>query len=166
MLKKLLMVIALIPLFLGVLGMVAPTPTYAQWAGNAFELIPEPQKPYADKVEELTKPWVKFWDKYNDHGDSFNKWKRDLWWAIGSGIITWDTILTLLTQIIKFIANASMVIGAGMFIYAGYLYVTAVYSWESQTSKANEAVKDAVIGIVLVIFSYSIQRIVVQAFLS
>jgi len=162
MLKKLLMFIALIPMVLGIFGMTSQT--YAQ--GDAFELIPAPEASYGWTVDKLTKPWVKFWEEYNKEGDEFNKGERDLGAAMGSGIITWDTILTLLTQIIKFIANTSMVIGAAMFIYAWYLYVTAVYSWEGQTSKANEAIKDAVIGIVLVIFSYAIQKIVVQSFLS
>jgi hypothetical protein len=34
-----------------------------------------------------------------------------------------------------------------------------------QTSKANEAIKDAIIGIVLVIFSYAIQAFIINAFL-
>lgn len=165
MLKKLLSIVVMIPLLAGVFGVVAPSTTHAQ-ADKAFELIPAPKKPYADTVDKLTKPWVEFREEYNKAGDGYNRGKRDLGAAMGSGIITWDTILTLLTQIIKFVANASLVIGAAMFIYAGYLYVTAVYMWEAQTSKANEAIKDAVIGVVLVIFSYAIQRIAIQGFLS
>lgn len=164
MLKKLLSIVVMIPLILGIFGVTA---TVQAQGDKAFELIPAPKDAgYWSKVDELTKPWVKFWEKYNKTGDDYNKGDRDLGAALGSGIVTWDTILTLLTQIIKFVANTSLVIGAAMFIYAGYLYVTAVYMWEAQTSKANEAIRDAVIWVVLVIFSYAIQKIAIQWFLS
>lgn len=55
-----------------------------------------------------------------------------------------------------------------MIIYAGYLYTVSALSATSvdKTSEANDAVKNAAIGIVIVVFSYAIQRIVTQAFLS
>lgn len=71
----------------------------------------------------------------------------------------------MLIQVVRFVANMALVVGSAMVIYAGYLYVMSVYAGD-QTSKANEAVKDAAIGIVIVIFSYAIQKIVSQAFLS
>jgi len=80
-------------------------------------------------------------------------------------VVTRDTILLMLIQVVKFIANMALVVGAAMIIYAGYIYVMAVYAGDN-TSKANEAIKDAALGIVIVIFSYAIQRIVTQAFLS
>lgn len=164
MFKQLLSFLITIPVILGVFGVVAPA--FAQNAGTAFELIPAVVDDwYGKKVEDLTQPGVKFWEEYNNQGDKYNA-DRDLWAAMASGIITWDSILTVLTQIIKFIANTVLVVWSAMFIYAWYLYVTAVYSWDAQTSKANEAIKDAVIGVVLVIFSYAIQKIVVQSFLS
>lgn len=66
---------------------------------------------------------------------------------------------------VKFIANGALIVGAAMVVYAGYLYVSSVYAGD-QSGKANDAIKNAVIGIVIVIFSYAIQRIVTQAFLT
>ena len=51
-----------------------------------------------------------------------------------------------------------------MIIYAGYLYVASVFAGDS-TGKANSAIKYAFIGITVVIFSYAIVRIVINAFL-
>ena len=87
---------------------------------------------------------------------------------LSSGIVTRDTILCLVVRLVKFIANMALIVGSLMIIYAGYLYVTTALSGSSadSTSKANEAVKDAMIGVTIVVFSYAIQRIVTQAFLS
>lgn len=55
-----------------------------------------------------------------------------------------------------------------MIIYAGYLYTISALSGTSvdETSQANDAIKNAAIGVVIVTFSYAIQRIVTQAFLT
>gem|GEM_PF-5120984 len=55
-----------------------------------------------------------------------------------------------------------------MIIFAGYLYTISALSGTSadKTSEANDAIKNAIIGIVIVVFSYAIQRIVTQAFLT
>ena len=87
---------------------------------------------------------------------------------LSSGIVTRDTILCLLVRVVKFIANMALIVGSAMIIYAGYLYTISAISGSSMddTSQANDAVKNAIIGIVIVTFSYAIQRIVTQAFLT
>jgi hypothetical protein len=87
---------------------------------------------------------------------------------LSSGVVTRDTLLCLIVRLVKFITNMALVVGSAMIIYAGYLYVVAAISGGSvdDTSKAQEAVKDAMIGVVIVVFSYALQRIVTQAFLN
>lgn len=62
----------------------------------------------------------------------------------------------------------ALVVWAAMIIYAWYLYTITAITGSSvdETSQANDAIKNAAIGITIVIFSYAIQRIVTQAFLS
>jgi hypothetical protein len=155
-------------------------PTFAADPKDPFVLIPEAKTPYAGDVDKLTNPntaeWKKFWNAYNTIAEKYLKKDEttketltcDLGAMLSSGIVTWDTILCLLIRIVKFIANMALVVGSAMIIYAGYLYTISALSATSvdKTSEANDAVKNAAIGIVIVVFSYAIQRIVTQAFLS
>ncbi|NOZ44413.1 MAG: hypothetical protein GXP45_04720 [bacterium] len=40
--------------------------------------------------------------------------------------MTWDTLLDYVVYLIKFLSQLGLVIGAIMFIYAGYMYATSV----------------------------------------
>lgn len=162
------------------LGCVWWYTTQAWLNTDPFSLIPEAvDQSYSTKVDKLTDPSTdegkKFWNAYNAAGDAYaNKdissveFGCDLWAMLASGIVTWDTVLCLLIRVVKFVANMALVVWSAMIIYAGYLYTITAISGASidQTSKANDAIKNAAIGIVIVIFSYALQRIVTQAFLS
>jgi hypothetical protein len=102
-----------------------------------------------------------FWNIYNFKAKNLN---GDVGAQIGSGIMNWDTILSLLGRVVIFLANGALVVGAAMIIYAGYMYAVSVFAGD-HTSQANEAIKRAIIGIVIVIFSYAILRWVLHAFL-
>ncbi len=129
---------------------------------DPFVLIPK-WKGYQKEVVELGKPknsGSSSWrTKYNEEADGMELWDQ-LW----SGIMNRNTILMLLNKIVIFIANSALVVGAAMVIYAWYLYTSHVFSW-ADASTANNAIKYAIIGIVVVIFSYTILRFVLHAFL-
>lgn len=146
---------------------------------DPFVLIPEAKDPnyWTEKVDKLTNPNTdagkKFWNAYNVFAGQYTGKKNsevqcDIGSMLSSGIVTRDTILCLLIRIVKFVANMALIVWSAMIIYAGYLYTISALSGTSvdETSQANEAIKNAAIGIVIVTFSYAIQRIVTQAFLS
>ena len=150
---------------------------------DPFVLIPKAQTTwFADDVDNLTNLKAKesktFRKSYNDTADEYlnanpkNKSSTrlwcDLWSMLASGIITRDTILCFLIRVVKFVANMALVVWSAMIIYAWYLYTITAITGSSvdETSQANDAIKNAAIGIVVVIFSYAIQRIVTQAFLT
>lgn len=150
---------------------------------NPFVLIPKAQNDeFADDVDNLTdlktKESKNFRESYNSTAEKYlnaqgnnkssTRFWCDLWSMLASGIITRDTILCFLIRVVKFVANMALVVWAAMIIYAWYLYtITAITgSNVDETSHANDAIKNAAIGITIVIFSYAIQRIVTQAFLS
>lgn len=56
-----------------------------------------------------------------------------------------------------------LLIGGVMVIYAGYQYITTVFG--GNASAGNTAIKNAVAGILVIIFSYAILRFVISAFL-
>jgi hypothetical protein len=126
-----------------------------------FQIIPE-----AEKWDRWTESIVKIknarWEVMDTYVAESNKLK--LWEQFASWIMNWDTILDYAAYLVKFLANVAMVIGSWTVIYAGYLYVMAWYNGD-QSAQANSAIKYAVIGIVVVIFSYAIMRILISAFL-
>lgn len=142
-------------------------PVATAWnADDSFVLIPEADDDgRVEDVKDLQvlKPDKDFWTDYNKYWDWYAK-DKNLGSQIASWVVTRDTILLLVTSIVKFVSNAALVVWSLMVIYAWYLYIMSAIAWD-QTSKANEAIKDAVIWIVLVIFSYAIQAFVIQAFL-
>ncbi len=144
---------------------------------DPFVLIPKAKEKYWTDVDKLTDPnkTKKFWNDYNTKADAYmadnvSSWRYgcDLGAMLSSGIVSRDTILCLLIRVVKFVANMALVVWSAMIIYAGYLYWVTARSGSSvdETGKANDAIKNAIIGICIVIFSYAIQRIVTQAFLS
>lgn len=148
-----------------------------------FELIPDVTDKQAeeerkDAVELLSKPWEKwivsdnFAEIYNQKAKSFDDTDKKgkikecsgLWAQLASGIMNRDTILCIAAQVVRFITNMAMVVWAAMIIYAGYMYATAVFNW-GNAAKWWEAIKRAIVGIVVVIFSYAILNLLINAFL-
>lgn len=164
---------------MGVVLSVFSLPVLSVYAvsDDPFVLIPAAKDTYETTVDKLTTPTKekKFRKDYNAYGDKLanddvtaKRFWCDLGAMLSSGVVTRDTLLCLIVRLVKFITNMALVVGSAMIIYAGYLYVVAAISGGSvdDTSKAQEAVKDAMIGVVIVVFSYAIQRIVTQAFLN
>jgi hypothetical protein len=52
-----------------------------------------------------------------------------------------------------------------MVIYAGYIYASSVFSW-GNASKGNEAIQNAITGILVIAFSYAIMKLLTSAFIS
>jgi len=140
-----------------------------------FELIPEAEGDFADDVRDLgdVRSSGNFAEIYNQKAKSFGEEDDDgvgikacsgLGEQFASGIMNRDTILCLAAQVVSFVSNMALVVWALMIIYAGYLYATAVFNW-GNVGKWSEAIKRAIIGIVVVIFSYAILNLLINAFL-
>ena len=82
---------------------------------------------------------------------------------IVSGIMTRDTILNYGVVLLKFLSQAGLAVGWLMFIYTGYKYIMSVITWDSEPSK--DLIRNAIIGILVIIFSYAIMRILTRTFL-
>ena len=79
-----------------------------------------------------------------------------------TGIFTWDGILDYLVKIIRFLSQLALIIGAAMIIYNGYEYALASFNGKDPGTKR---IKDAIYGILIVIFSYAIIQALNSAFL-
>ena len=77
--------------------------------------------------------------------------------------MTRDTILDYGDVLLKFLSQAGLAVGALMFIYTGYKYIMSVITGDSEPSK--DLIKYAIIGILVIVFSYAIMRILTRTFL-
>ncbi|PIE00094.1 MAG: hypothetical protein CSA81_14110 [Acidobacteria bacterium] len=81
-----------------------------------------------------------------------------------SGVMTRGTILCYAEYLVKFISQLGILVGAIMIIFAGYEY--AMYVFNDGIGQANQKLKYAIIGVVVIVFSFAIMKIVTTAFLS
>ncbi len=99
------------------------------------------------------------WDIYDDQASGLNTAEQ-----IASGVMTWNTILDYGVLLLKFLSQAWLLVGALMFIYTWYKYIMSVITGDGEPSKDN--IKYAIYGILIIVFSYAIMRILTRAFLT
>ena len=124
---------------------------------DGFNIIPELESWEVEviwqKVEEIWQnPW-KVWDNYNEIAASE-------WFTTSQQLASWimnrDTILNYLTFIIKFLSQLWLLVWTIFIMIAWYKYIVSLFNWWKVPS---ESVKNAIIWIIIVIFSYAIMRI-------
>jgi hypothetical protein len=137
---------------------------------NDFNIIPEAKSEDRSKDVSSLWSWIdnkSFRDRYNELGRKYDTTKGGEWdvgASFASGIFTWDTILLFVIRIGKRVANVALVAGAACVIYAGYLYVLSAFSVD-KTTDANDAIKAAAFGILVITMSYGFMRILIAMFL-
>lgn len=83
---------------------------------------------------------------------------------LSTGVLTRDSILDIVAYAVRKLSELALLIGWLMIIYAGYQYAMSAREWWS-AGAGQAAIKNAIIGILVIIFSYSIIRIISGAFL-
>ena len=104
------------------------------------------------KIEEIWEVWWNVWNKYNEIASSegFTTSKQ-----VASWIMNRDTIMNYLVFIVQFMSQLWLFVGVGFIMYAWYKYMLSVFNgWKLPT----ETVKNAIIWVVIVIFSYAIMK--------
>lgn len=99
------------------------------------------------------------WDIYNDEWSGL-----DTATQVASGVMDWDTILDYGALVLVFLSQAGLLVWALMFIATGYQYVMSVITGDSEPQ--SDHIKNAITGILVIIFSYAIMRILTRAFLT
>lgn len=79
--------------------------------------------------------------------------------------MTRDTLLDYVVYLVRFLSQIGIVIGVVMIIYAGYLYASSIFD-ASNMSKGKAALTNAIIGVLVIAFSYAIMKLLTSAFLS
>lgn len=138
-------------------------PVFAIDAASNFEIIPQ-----ADSNGTVEKAVKDVWsqggsvrDKYNDQAQKMNGQVGN---QLASGIMTRDTLLDYVVYLVRFLSQVGLLIGGLMVIYAGYLYATQIFG--SSDKGAKDAIKNAIIGILIIAFSYAIMKLLTSALIS
>lgn len=123
-----------------------------------YEIIPEGWDVTSQVDSVWEKAW-KVWETYNSKASSMSVWDQ-----MASWIMTWNTILEFIVHLVRFLSQLALVIWAIMIIYAWYLYGLSVFNWWN-VSKGSKAIQNAILWILIVIFSFSIMKIITSMFL-
>jgi hypothetical protein len=149
---------------LWVLGATMLTPVFAIDAANNFEIIPQADSwgKVEQAVETVWSQWGHVRDTYNDQAQKMNGQVGN---QLASGIMTRNTLLDYVVYLVRFLSQIGLVIGGVMIIYAGYLYATTIFWW-GDASKGKKAITNAIIGILVIAFSYAIMKLLTSALIS
>lgn len=154
--KKLFLIIVFSFAFLGLSW-------YASAVENTFDIIPKTETDVSSDVTEVGKAGGGVWDKLNEKAKKYEE-NDDIGAQFASGAFTRNTLLNYVIYLVRFLSQIALVIGAGMIVVAGYKYAQAAFG--GGVGKASEDIKNAIIGVLIVIFSYAIMRILTEAFLT
>ena len=133
---------------------------------DSWTLIPKPESNTAESVEWglSNRVGMKWWDVWKNYDKiSKNIVKDDVWLAFATWVFSWDTIFAFLKHIAKLLSEIWLVIWAGMIIYAGYKYATGVFTGDA-SKWGKDAIKGAIYGLLIVIFSYAIMKLLLAMF--
>ena len=120
-----------------------------------WSLIPEWNPGAADTV--WSTPW-KVWTNYNSAAWS------NAWNSFASWVFSWDSVFAFFKYLANTLSQIGLIVWAVMIIYAWYKY--AVWVFTGDASKWwQDAIKSAIYGVLIVIFSYAIMKLLISTFL-
>jgi len=148
----------LVTILIGINGVL---PVFAQ-TPNDYEIIPKATTDVSTAVKAV---WSEWWHVRDAYDQQAKNMEGEVENQLASGIMTRDTLLDYIVYLVRFLSQIGIVIWVVMIIYAGYLYASSVFS-PSNMSKGKSAITNAIIGVLVVVFSYAIMKLLTSAFLS
>ena len=131
--------------------------TYAQDV-DWFNIIPKLEGgEIAELNANIKEIWSEWWyvrAHYNDVADRHDENPKK---QIASWIMSWNTILNYLVFVVQFLSQLWLLVWVMFIMYAWYKYMVSVFAgWK--TNNAPEMLKNAIIWVIIVIFSYAIMK--------
>lgn len=144
------------------LSSLSLTTNATQHTSNYLHIIPETEtdNDYDDKAASIVKL---VWDddgrsvndRYNEQAkDILDDW--DIWLAFETGVMNWDILLSYVAYVIRFINQLWILIWSIMILYAGYQFATSIFWWN--VSNWKTAIKNAIVWIIVIVFSFAIWK--------
>lgn len=122
-----------------------------------FEIMPKLDDAQIDDVnEQIGKVWSRWWhvrETYNSIADSPNFSTSE---QIASWIMNRNTIMNYIVFVVQFLSQLWLLVWAWFIMYAGYKYMLSVFGW---WKTASSTLKNAIIWVIIVIFSYAIMKV-------
>lgn len=121
------------------------------WINITKKLNAEGTEKVSQAIQDIWSSGWKVWEKYN---------KAASWMSTPEQMASWimnrNTIMNYLVYIVQFLSQLGLLIWAIFIMYAGYKYIISALNW---WRTAGSTLKNAIIWIIIVIFSYAIMRI-------
>lgn len=122
---------------------------------DGFQIIPELEGSEMTKVQEATddigEEPGKVMENYRGRAEELSTEQQ-----LASWIMNWDTIVNYLAYVIKFISQLWLTVWVVFIMIAWYKYMVSVFNWQKTW---KDHVKNAIIWVIIVIFSYAIMKI-------
>lgn len=120
-----------------------------------IQIIPELEDDELTKVQQaVDRIWQNWWSVMDTYKIEAGQLTTEQQFA--SWIMNRDTIINYLVYVIKFLSQLWIVVGVVFIMYAWYKYMTSVFAWWKTPSTT---IKNAIIWVIIVIFSYAIMKI-------
>lgn len=140
-------------------------------ADQEFVILPRAESSQADLWSLVDAVWWAktgsqlSWDTVRDRYNQAALQKDgNVWDQLSTGIMTRDTILDAIAYAVRKLSELALLIGWLMIVYAGYQYAMESWWWGNAWD-GQKAIINAVYGILVIIFSYAIIKIVSGTFL-
>ena len=122
---------------------------------EGFEIMPKLTWWQIDKVNQAIS-WISSsaWEvrkRYNEEAKNLKTSEQ-----IASWIMNRNTIMNYLVFVAKFLSQLWLLVWAWFIMYAWYKYMLSVFSWWKTPSST---LKNAIIWVIIVVFSYAIMKI-------
>ena len=122
---------------------------------DGFQIMPKLTESQASKANETIKSiWSEWWKVRNNYNSKANGLKTSE--QIATWIMNWDTIMNYLVFIVQFLSQLWLFVWTGFIMYAWYKYMLSVFG--SGKWATSEPIKNAIIWVIIVIFSYAILK--------
>lgn len=122
------------------------------WSPSIVPKLSEEEVEHTNRrINFLWSRWWEFWKNYLLASDDLSFFER-----LASWILTRDDIPNFLVLVVNFLSQLWLVVWVIFIMYAWYKYMVSVFNWWKTPSSI---IKNAIIWVIIVIFSYAIMRI-------
>lgn len=154
--------------------MICPQIIYATWGADAgwdsstkqgvkgnweitwYTIIPEVTVEQSAQIDTaIENIWKTGWQVMDQYDATAEAWKNRPEMQLASGIMNRDTIMKYLEFIVKFLSQLWMAVWVIFIMFAWYKYMVSIFNWQKTWAGT---IKNAIIWVIIVIFSYAILK--------
>lgn len=130
---------------------------------QGYTILPEIDASEASQLTEVVSwVWAEWWKVMEIYTKQADARSWDIEKQLATWIMTRDTLINYLVYVVKFLSQLWLAVWAWFIIYAWYTYMLSVFNW---WKAKPEVIKNAIIWVIIVIFSYAIMKTLTAIFL-